>query len=660
MGIIDWEEAVRNALDLILIGGFSMLAVEATLGGKEGKAKRLLKWLIAGFSIEILLFIATVGMEALDTYINRDMPNMWEEASMATAAAITAYLLYNMATMLLSTVLALWAGMWAYDQTKSVKAFTAVLVGLGVSVLDDYISELLKIPFLGADGETGYREAPPILLSELLLFLCLLLGYLLFKKKFLQPLKKIMDTPDGRVDSFVKVPIFSCLVFSLLMASLHTFGITVYSIYWEDVLRFIIVFSCLIFIYAMMYWAIFRGITLSTEAMKNQAELDVAKQIQASVLPSTFPAFPDRKEFAVYASMEPAREVGGDFYDFFFVDENHLALVIADVSGKGIPAALFMMTARTLLKNLALSGLPPEEVLTEANKRLCENNKAAMFVTAWIGVMEIDSGRLLFANAGHNPPLLKHEEREYSYLDHRTHHRSIMLGMRGYISYQCNEIMLKTGDVLFLYTDGVTEACNRQLALFGEKQLKGCLDMLVSSEPEEIINHVKSRLGDFMDGAEQFDDITILALRVNALLQVFETQADAGQTAAVSAFVEKLLEKSGCSMKVVHQALIAVDEIFSNIVRYSGADKVTLRCLVTEQEITLFFEDNGKAFNPLEVKEPDITAPSDKRGIGGLGVFVVKKSMDAVSYAYQDGKNILTITKQFDIAGAKGVLENGV
>lgn len=653
MGTIDWVRAAVDAMELILIGGFSMLAVDATLGEKEGKAKRYLKWLAVGVLIEILLFTATIGMDALDRFLSSAMPNVWQDANAATAIVTAVYILYNTVMMLLCTLIPFFGGMWIYRQEKSVKAFTAVLLGLGVSVIYEYLYVIAQMPFLGADDGTGYKELPPLWLSAVILFVCLLAGYLFYKKKLLAPLKRIMDTPDGRMNSFVMVPVLSCIVFALLMSSLRTFGITVRSIYWQDSMRFIIVFACLIFIYAMMYWAIFQGVTLSTEAMKNRAELDVAKHIQASVLPNTFPAFPERKEFTVYASMEPAKEVGGDFYDFFFVDGNHLALLIADVSGKGIPAALFMMTARTLIKNLATAGKPPEEVLTEANELLCENNTAAMFVTAWMGILEIDSGLLLFANAGHNPPLLKRVGGDYQYLSHKSYHRSIMLGMRAHIAYQRNEIALGTGDVLFLYTDGVTEACNRQLALFGEKELKRCLDLQDIPAPEEVVHMVKEQLGTFVGGAEQFDDITMLALRIDALPQVYETAVSTEETAAVSAFVEQLLEKSGCAMKVIHQALIAVDEIFSNIVRYSGADKATIRCLVSEQEVTLSFEDNGKAYNPLDTQEPDINAPKEKRGIGGLGIFVVKKSMDAVSYAYQDGKNILTITKQFTDSGRR-------
>lgn len=653
MGIIDWARAASDAMELILVGSFSMLAVDATLGEKKGKAKRYLKWLVIGVLIEILLFTATVGMDALDSYVNSTFPTIWDGTSIGTALITTVYILYNTAMMLICTLIPFLGGMWIYPQEKSVKAFTAVLLGLGSNVICQYLYEIVQMPFLGADDGRGFKEEAPIWVSAILLFVCLLAGYLFYKKKLLAPLKRIMNTPDGRMDSFVIVPILSCIVFALLMSTLSTFGITVRSIYWQDSMRFIVVFACLVFIYAMMYWAIFRGVTLSTETMKNRAELDVAKNIQASVLPNTFPAFPERKEFTVYATMEPAKEVGGDFYDFFFVDGNHLALVIADVSGKGIPAALFMMTARTLIKNLATAGKPPEEVLTEANELLCENNTAAMFVTAWMGILEIDSGRLLFANAGHNPPLLKRVGGEYEYLSHKSYHRSIMLGMRGHIAYRRNEIALNTGDMLFLYTDGVTEACNHQLALFGEKELKRCLDSQDLPTPEEVVHMVKGQLDAFVGGVEQFDDITMLALHIDTLPQVYETAVGAEQTAAVSMFVEQLLEKSGCTMKMIHQALIAVDEIFSNIVRYSGADKATIRCLVSEQEVMLSFEDNGKAYNPLDTQEPDINAPREKRGIGGLGVFVVKKSMDAVSYTYREGKNILTITKQFTDSGKR-------
>lgn len=642
---IDWAKASREAAELLLAGGFSMLALEATLGEKSGKAKCLLKWLITVIFIEILAFSLTVGIEAFDSYLSRMSPNFWQETTVVMGIVTAVFIIYHTVMLLLGAAMPVIAGMWAYKQSKSVRAFTAVLIGLGVSVIYKYIYVIALIPFLGENDGTDQRAFPSLPFSAALLSACLFLGFMLYKKKLLAPLKKIIDTPDGRMDKFVAIPIFSVEVFALLLSALSVFGITAQSVYWQYWIQFIIVFTCLIFIYIMMYWAIFKGVTLSTAAMKSRAELDVARHIQASALPNVFPAFPGRSEFAVYASMEPAKEVGGDFYDFFLVDDNHLALVIADVSGKGIPAALFMMTARALLKSLTTSGKPPEEALEEANERLCENNKAAMFVTAWMGILETDSGRLSFANAGHNPPLLRRGG-GYLYLDHKEYHRGIMLGIRGNIRYKRNEITLNAGDALFLYTDGVTEACDRNLDLFGEDRLKSCLDPLESSSPEETVNAVKSRIDAFADGAEQADDITVLALTVGALPEIYETSVSADRTAEASAFVEKILEKNGCDAAVIHQALIAVDEIFSNIVRYSGADRAVIRCLASEGEVTMSFEDNGKEFNPLDKKDPDISAPKEKRGIGGLGVFIVKKSMDSVDYAYSEGKNILTVKKK--------------
>jgi sigma-B regulation protein RsbU (phosphoserine phosphatase) len=648
---VEWAKVAREAAELLLAGCFSMLAVEATLGEKSGKAKRMLKWLISITIIEILAFILTSGIEAFESYLIRTKPDFWLETNVATSMATAVLIIYHTVKLLLSAAIPVIAGMWAYKQSKSVRAFTAVLLGLGVSVIYKYVYILALIPFLGENDGTDQRKFPSLMFSAALLSACLFLGYMLYKKKLLAPLKKIIDAPDGSMDKFVAVPVFSVAVFALLLSALSVFGITAQSVYWQYWLQFIIVFTCLIFIYVMMYWAIFKGVTLSTAAMKSRAELDVARHIQASALPNVFPAFPERNEFAVYASMEPAKEVGGDFYDFFLVDDSHLALVIADVSGKGIPAALFMMTARALIKSLAVSGKPPEEALKEANDRLCENNKAGMFVTAWMGILETDSGRLSFANAGHNPPLLKRGG-EYRYLDHKEYHRGIMLGIRGNIRYKSNELTLEAGDALFLYTDGVTEACDKNLDLFGEERLKSCLDPVGSSTPEETVNAVKSRIEAFAEGAEQADDITVLAMTFGAFPEayetpeIYETAVSAERTPEVSAFVEKILEKNGCDTAVIHQALIAVDEIFSNIVRYSGAERATVRCLATENEVSLSFEDNGKKYNPLNKKDPDISAPKEKRGIGGLGVFIVKKSMDSVDYAYSEGKNILTVKKK--------------
>lgn len=249
---------------------------------------------------------------------------------------------------------------------------------------------------------------------------------------------------------------------------------------------------------------------VTAEKERIGAELSVATHIQASMLPCIFPAFPNRREFDIYATMTPAKEVGGDFYDFFLVDDDHLAVVIADVSGKGVPAALFMVIAKTLIKDHTQSGKPPEEVFTEVNRQLCEANDENLFVTAWMGVLEISTGKLVYVNAGHNPPVIGRKNGETEFLRSRP---GFVLAGLDFTKYRAGSLELMPGDLLYLYTDGVTEAMNTAQELYGEERLKRTLDANVSAAPEEIFKAVKKDLVDFVADAPQFDDITMLAMR---------------------------------------------------------------------------------------------------------------------------------------------------
>lgn len=251
--------------------------------------------------------------------------------------------------------------------------------------------------------------------------------------------------------------------------------------------------------------------SVTAEKERIGAELNVATQIQASMLPCIFPPFPEHEEFDIYANMQPAKEVGGDFYDFFLVDDNHLGLVMADVSDKGVPAALFMVIAKTLIKNHAQNGESPAQVLTAVNSQLCENNDAAMFVTAWVGILDIRDGTLTYSNAGHNPPLLKRNgESSFTYL--KSDPGFVLAGLES-MKYKQFETTLKKGDILFLYTDGVTEATNKDEELFGEERLKAVLDEYANSEMYSLLPAVKLAMNRFVDGADQFDDITMLGLK---------------------------------------------------------------------------------------------------------------------------------------------------
>lgn len=249
---------------------------------------------------------------------------------------------------------------------------------------------------------------------------------------------------------------------------------------------------------------------VTAEKERIGAELSVATHIQASMLPCIFPAFPNRREFDIYATMTPAKEVGGDFYDFFLVDDDHLAVVIADVSGKGVPAALFMVIAKTLIKDHTQSGKPPEEVFTEVNRQLCEANDENLFVTAWMGVLEISTGKLVYVNAGHNPPVIGRKNGETEFLRSRP---GFVLAGLDFTKYRAGSLELMPGDLLYLYTDGVTEAMNTAQELYGEERLKRTLDANVSAAPEEIFKAVKKDLDGFVADAPQFDDITMLAMR---------------------------------------------------------------------------------------------------------------------------------------------------
>lgn len=248
---------------------------------------------------------------------------------------------------------------------------------------------------------------------------------------------------------------------------------------------------------------------VTAEKERMGAELNIATQIQASMLPCIFPAFPDRNEFDIYASMDPAKEVGGDFYDFFLIDEDHIALVMADVSGKGVPAALFMVIAKTLLKNTAQSGISPKEVLSQVNTQLCENNEAEMFVTVWLGVMQISTGHMVCANAGHEYPAIRRVGGQYELLHDK--HGFVLAGMEG-SRYREYEITLEKGDSLFVYTDGVPEATNAENELFGTDRMLEALNQNPDAASEEVIREVQKAIEVFMKQAPQFDDITMLSM----------------------------------------------------------------------------------------------------------------------------------------------------
>ncbi len=389
---------------------------------------------------------------------------------------------------------------------------------------------------------------------------------------------------------------------------------------------------------------------VTAEKERIGAELDIATHIQSSMLPCIFPAFPGRPEVDIYATMNPAKEVGGDFYDFFMVDDTHLAIVMADVSGKGVPAALFMVIGKTLIKDHTTSGRDLGEVFMEVNKLLCEGNGEEMFITAFEGVLDLETGVLNFVNAGHETPFIRRAGR---YVPEKVRAGFVLAGMET-TRYRMGSMQLEEGDALFQYTDGVTEATSAQKELYGMERLEAVLNKYADATPAELLPAVKADIDAFVGDAPQFDDITMLCLEFKKKMNVSDpnemtVEATLENIPAVTEFVDRHLEALDCPIKAQTQIDVAIDELFSNIARYAydPSGPATVRVDVDEEPLSVrvTFIDHGKPYDPLAKADPDVTLSAEDRQIGGLGIFMVKKSMDDVKYEYKDGQNILTIRK---------------
>lgn len=297
---------------------------------------------------------------------------------------------------------------------------------------------------------------------------------------------------------FEKFQVIALFCYALLPMSVGILTIVFYGLSLSS--------PVIMMVFMLMYCVL--NVVQSRKRSVEENEMHLATAIQETVLPRNFP---DRTDFDIYASMIPAKDVGGDFYDFFLLDEDHLAMVIADVSGKGIPAALYMMVSKTMIKNQTMA-IPksPSEVLSKVNDQLMENNKAEMFVTAWVGVLNLKSGELVYANAGHEYPVIKHRGGSYEIL--REKH-SPPLGCLEDIPFREGKMTLQKGDVLFVYTDGVTEATNVDEQLFGTERMLQVLNSSETDEPVMIEKTVREGIGKFAHGAPQFDDITMLCMR---------------------------------------------------------------------------------------------------------------------------------------------------
>lgn len=373
-------------------------------------------------------------------------------------------------------------------------------------------------------------------------------------------------------------------------------------------------------------------------------DLALARQIQLSSLPNVFPPYPERRDFDLYACMDPAREVGGDFYDFFMLDDHTLVFLVADVSGKGVPAALFMMKAKTELHALMESGLDVDEAMTEANRRLCEDNESGMFVTAWLGRLDLACGRLSYANAGHNPPLIAHSDGKFEYFK-EARPNLFLAGMDG-VEYRKNVFDVEPGDRFFLYTDGVTEANDAEQTMYGETRLRELLNGISGAGPRAACEAVRDDVAAFAGGAEQSDDITMLAVGIRALCGAgcIVTRADMDSVGVVADFFAARLPRLGADTRAAGRILACIDEAYSNICRYSGATRAAVDVVRKGADLIVEFGDNGVAFDPTGMPGPDTSLPVAERPVGGLGIHMLRNMAKSMEYSRVEGTNILILT----------------
>ena len=393
---------------------------------------------------------------------------------------------------------------------------------------------------------------------------------------------------------------------------------------------------------------------ITKKGARIETELNLANSIQKNMLPSIFPPFPEHKEIDIYASMTPAKEVGGDFYDIFLIDDKHLAINIADVSGKGIPAALFMMIAKTLIKNISEMEDEVNQVFNKVNNMLCNGNKVDLFVTSWFGILNLDNGKLDFVNAGHNPPLyFSNKKGRYEFL--RTEPNMVLASIEN-IKYEKHEMFIEPGDRIFLYTDGIIEATNFNNELYGEERLQLYLNNSFDLSAKENIEGLKNDINKFVGKKEQFDDMTMLELNykdkkankeVN-LEKIFN--AEVHELPKVQEFLIDELRKIGFRKNDINQVLLVSEEIFINIAKYAykgEIGKCNIKIHIDNKNVLVCtFEDEGTPFNPLKRDDPSLNVSAKERNVGGLGIYMSKNIMDNIEYEYKNNKNILRITKK--------------
>ena len=385
-------------------------------------------------------------------------------------------------------------------------------------------------------------------------------------------------------------------------------------------------------------------------------ELNIGREIQMSMIPLTFPPFPDHGEFSVFAALEPAREVGGDFYDYYFIDEERICFCIGDVSGKGVPAALFMAMARTLIKSRAADDRSTASILTHVNDELSVDNQSCMFVTVFAVILNIRTGELLYTNAGHNPPYIKRKDGTLQCLDQR---HGPVIGAVEEMVYTEGRDTMAPGDLLLLFTDGVTEAMDVEDQLFSEHRLEQLLTSMDTDDADKVVDNTVAAVKAFEGEAEQADDITILALVFHgdpedAVIAerriVIKNRLP--EIAAVNENFEAFAEEFGVPRPIIMKFNLMFDEVLNNVISYAFSDDgdhdIEVRMELAGERLIVTISDDGVPFNPLSVATPRTDLALEDREIGSMGIHLVRNLVDDVSYHRRIDKNVLTLMSHLE------------
>lgn len=381
-----------------------------------------------------------------------------------------------------------------------------------------------------------------------------------------------------------------------------------------------------------------------------ESELKIAHDIQMSMVPKTFPPFPDRPEVDIYATLVPAREVGGDFYDFFFIDDHRLCFAIGDVSGKGVPASLFMALTKTMFRATGgRQNATAETIISRLNGEICRDNESCMFVTVFCGVLDVRSGQVEYSNAGHNLPYVLSN----GVVTAVPKTGGMALGVTESVDFHAGRLLLKPGDRLVLYTDGVTEAMDKDDQLFSESRMEETLQGVNGQSSEEIIKRVVKDVHHFSAGAPQSDDITLLVLGYTGPKEAHERSLfallrnDLAELQRLNQLVTDFAEHHSLPSELVFRVTLVLEEIITNVISYGYEDEmeheISVRLSWEDPDMKIEVEDDGRPFNPLEAPPPDIVKPLAERPVGGLGIHLVREMMDKLEYRRENDKNLLVL-----------------